>query len=73
MTVTPAQVAELIARACPAADYRGQRVLVIVPEGTRTAPVGLMYRKVFEHDQVIIIGPVFPHEVVGCSGGNKYL
>jgi len=22
---------------------------------------------------VIIIGPVFPHEVVGCSGGNKYL
>jgi nickel-dependent lactate racemase len=27
----------------------------------------------FEYDQVIIIGPVFPHEVVGCSGGNKYL
>jgi nickel-dependent lactate racemase len=28
---------------------------------------------VFEYDQVIIIGPVFPHEVVGFSGGNKYL
>ncbi len=28
---------------------------------------------VFEYDEVIIIGPVFPHEVVGCSGGNKYL
>lgn len=27
----------------------------------------------FEYDQVIIIGPVFPHEVVGFSGGNKYL
>jgi nickel-dependent lactate racemase len=27
----------------------------------------------FEYDQVVIIGPVFPHEVVGCSGGNKYL
>ena len=28
---------------------------------------------VFDYDQVIIVGPVFPHEVVGCSGGNKYL
>src|SRR5207253_8174652 len=28
---------------------------------------------VFEYDQVIIAGPVFPHEVVGFSGGNKYL
>ncbi len=30
-------------------------------------------RLVFEYDQIIIIGPVFPHEVVGFSGGNKYL
>ena len=30
-------------------------------------------RMVFEYDQIIIIGPVFPHEVVGFSGGNKYL
>jgi len=30
-------------------------------------------RMVFDYDQVIIIGPVFPHEVVGFSGGNKYL
>src|SRR5438034_4899693 len=30
-------------------------------------------RMLFEYDQVIIIGPVFPHEVVGFSGGNKYL
>ncbi len=30
-------------------------------------------RKVLEYDQIIIIGPVFPHEVVGFSGGNKYL
>src|SRR6185503_2943641 len=28
---------------------------------------------VFNYDQIIIIGPVFPHEVVGFSGGNKYL
>jgi nickel-dependent lactate racemase len=30
-------------------------------------------RLLFEYDQVIIAGPVFPHEVVGFSGGNKYL
>ena len=26
-----------------------------------------------EHDVAIVCGPVFPHEVVGFSGGNKYL
>jgi len=29
-------------------------------------------RLVFEYDHLIICGPVFPHEVVGFSGGNKY-
>ena len=29
-------------------------------------------RRVFDYDQIIICGPVFPHEVVGFSGGNKY-
>jgi nickel-dependent lactate racemase len=28
---------------------------------------------IFEYDQLIICGPVFPHEVVGFSGGAKYL
>jgi nickel-dependent lactate racemase len=28
---------------------------------------------IFEYDQVIICGPVFPHEVAGFSGGAKYL
>jgi nickel-dependent lactate racemase len=27
---------------------------------------------IYEYDRVIICGPVFPHEVVGFSGGNKY-
>jgi len=27
---------------------------------------------VFDYDQIIICGPVFPHEVAGFSGGNKY-
>jgi nickel-dependent lactate racemase len=30
-------------------------------------------KMILEHDLVIIAGPVFPHEVVGFSGGNKYL
>ncbi len=30
-------------------------------------------RTIFDYDQLIICGPVFPHEVVGFSGGAKYL
>ncbi len=161
--VSDEQVGGLIADMCPAADYDGKHVLLIVPDGTRTAPVGLVFKKLFEqlrgatkqfdvmialgthqpmseaaictrleisiedrtsqyrevafinhewdnpealknigtitkeeislltdgrfamdvpveinkrlydYDEVIIIGPVFPHEVVGFSGGNKYL
>lgn len=161
--LTPTEVSDLAGQACPAKDYREKRVLLIVPDATRTAPVGLLfqtlhrqiaevtkafdvlialgthqpmteaaicerleislpdrqsaYRKVrffnhawndpsalrkvgaipadeiktlsgglfaldvaveinrlvFEYDQVMIVGPVFPHEVVGFSGGNKYL
>ena len=161
--LTPEQVAEVVARVCPESDGRGKRILLIVPDGTRTAPIGLMFKTlprqmgavcrsfdvlialgthppmsedaicqrleisaaerqstyrgvrffnhawdnpsilkqvgiisreeiqvlsgglfamevavainglVFEYDQVIIVGPVFPHEVVGFSGGNKYL
>ncbi|HEY4315755.1 MAG TPA: lactate racemase domain-containing protein [Actinomycetes bacterium] len=33
----------------------------------------LLNRAVVEHDVTLIVGPVFPHEVVGFSGGNKYL
>ena len=28
--------------------------------------------RLFDYDQIIICGPVFPHEVAGFSGGNKY-
>lgn len=34
-------------------------------------PVALN-RRIFDYDQLVILGPVFPHEVVGFSGGNKY-
>ncbi len=30
-------------------------------------------RKVREYDHLLIVGPVFPHEVAGFSGGNKYI
>lgn len=30
-------------------------------------------RAVVEHDVTLVVGPVFPHEVVGFSGGDKYL
>ncbi len=29
-------------------------------------------RAIVDHDVVLVVGPVFPHEVVGFSGGNKY-
>ncbi len=161
--VEAAQVADVIAISCPREAWRHKRILLIVPDGTRTAPIGLVFkalfahldgvaakldvlialgthqpmseaaicrrleislqerariyrnvafhnhawdnpaalreigaipaaeisrltgglfamdvpveinRLVFEYDQLVIIGPVFPHEVVGFSGGNKYL
>lgn len=156
-------VREIAASALAAADLAGKRVLLIVPDSTRSAPIGLMFRvihdligrdaaaldvmialgthpamsdeainqrleitaderggkyarvrmlnhswddpaaltslgtlpaheigelsgglfemdvpvtinrAIYDYDQLIIVGPVFPHEVVGFSGGNKYL
>ena len=37
-----------------------------------TVPIDIN-RSIFEYDLVLILGPVFPHEVVGFSGGAKYL
>jgi nickel-dependent lactate racemase len=161
--ITADAARDFVARACPAADFRGQKLLLIIPDGTRTAPIDLMFRalhahlggvaakfdvmialgthppmsddaindrvgitaderrtayravefinhqwdnpaalrhlgdipaaaisgltnglfamdvpvhinrRLFDYDHVMIVGPVFPHEVVGCSGGNKYL
>jgi len=30
-------------------------------------------KQVLDYDHIFIVGPTFPHEVVGFSGGNKYL
>jgi nickel-dependent lactate racemase len=163
LPLTQEQACRIIAEACPLDNFRRQRILLIVPDGTRTAPLGMVFkplfdlladvtrafdvlvalgthqpmseeaicrrleismaerqqkykgvrffnhawndpnaltqigtlsaqevhaltdgrfsmdvpvevnRMLFEYDRVLIIGPVFPHEVVGFSGGNKYL
>src|SRR5438067_9712592 len=48
--VSSAEVSDLVARTCPPENYRGQRVLLIVPDGTRTAPVGLLFQTL--HNQL---------------------
>ena len=48
--------------------------LAEISEGRLNSPVQVrINRLVNEYDTLIICGPVFPHEVVGFSGGNKYL
>jgi nickel-dependent lactate racemase len=37
-----------------------------------TVPIDIN-KKIYDYDLVLIMGPVFPHEVVGFSGGAKYL
>jgi lactate racemase len=160
--LSESQVAHVVGEACAGGEFVGRRVLVIVPDNTRTAPVGMVFkalhrqlsskvsamdvmialgthppmseaaicqrlelsdaerngpyarvkflnhawnnpeelqeigcisgstirdltdglfemdvpvelnRHVLTYDHLVIIGPVFPHEVVGFSGGNKY-
>ncbi|GGR02760.1 hypothetical protein GCM10010168_19410 [Actinoplanes ianthinogenes] len=42
-------------------------------EGRMKQPIDVtLNRAVVEHDVCLVVGPVFPHEVVGFSGGNKY-
>src|ERR1035437_9812545 len=45
--LSDAAVRELVASALRAADYGGKKVLLIIPDHTRTAPVGLMFRSIF--------------------------
>ncbi|UCE05333.1 MAG: DUF2088 domain-containing protein [bacterium] len=45
-----------------------------ISEGLMRQEVDVTINKmVFDYDVLMIIGPTFPHEVVGFSGGNKYL
>src|SRR6059058_6211143 len=44
------EVTHLVAQACPAKDYRDKKVLLIVPDATRTAPVDLFFKAL--HEQI---------------------
>lgn len=45
-----------------------------ISEGLFRMTVRLTVNKLlFDYDHIMILGPVFPHEVVGFSGGNKYI
>ncbi len=45
-----------------------------ISRGMMREPVPVTINKmIFDYDLLMIIGPTFPHEVVGFSGGNKYL
>jgi nickel-dependent lactate racemase len=51
----------------PAADIEQ------ITDGLMAQDVPVSLNKlIFAYDQLIVCGPVFPHEVVGFSGGNKY-
>ena len=45
--LTAEQVRAFVQSACPPANYRGQRIVLIIPDATRTAPVGLMFKTLF--------------------------
>jgi lactate racemase len=48
--------------------------LAVLSDGRLTEPVEVrLNRAVVDSDVTLVVGPVFPHEVVGFSGGNKYL
>src|SRR5260370_399990 len=45
--LTTSEVLDIVCRSCPPEDYRDKRVLLIVPDGTRTAPIGLIFQALF--------------------------
>src|SRR5205823_112622 len=50
-------VGALVAQVCSATDYKGKRILLIVPDGTRTAPVGLLFQTL--HTQLAHVTKAF--------------
>ena len=42
-----ASVSALVGNALPTEDYRGKKILLIVPDNTRTAPVGLLFKSIY--------------------------
>jgi nickel-dependent lactate racemase len=54
--------------------YLGEEDVETVSQGRLREKVPIdINKKIYDYDLVVILGPVFPHEVVGFSGGLKYL
>ena len=59
---------------------RLETIGTLTPEETSAISGGLLEMEVpvqinsriMDYDMLLVLGPVFPHEVVGFSGGNKY-
>ena len=45
----PEEVGRLLAEACEPLPVDGKRVLVIIPDGTRTAPIPLFFELLYEN------------------------
>src|SRR6201997_4359382 len=56
-TLKARDVQSVVEQVCPAKDYRGKRVLLIIPDGTRTAPVGLLFKTL--HRQISEVTAAF--------------
>src|SRR5712692_2275233 len=84
-TLTAEDVRQLIAQACESLPLDGKRVLVIIPDGTRTAPIPLFFRLLYEQfgqrvarlDYLIALGTHTPmaeeaiDRLVGVSAGER--
>ena len=47
-TLSADDAQELLARALEPMAHDGKRVLVIIPDGTRTVPIPLLFRQLYE-------------------------
>src|SRR5260370_7860799 len=84
-TLSVEEVQQLIALACDPLPIDGKRVLVIIPDGTRTAPIPLIFRLLYEQlgrraaqlDYLIALGTHPPmtgeaiDRLVGVSAGER--
>src|SRR5216684_5608210 len=79
--LTVEDVQQLIAQACDPLPLDGKRVLVIIPDGTRTAPIPLLFRLLYEQfgrrvaqlDYLIALGthpPMLPEAIDHLVGAT---
>src|SRR5258708_32742628 len=52
--LTREQVLEVINQACPPSEYRRKRVLLIVPDATRTCPLDIFFQGIFDQIGAVV-------------------